>query len=301
MGEATVEAIKADVARRVAAGEFIDVQPPPGVPGRTFTTREMVERERDTIETMRAGQQAYRPLATSVTRQAVQQASPHLSEHQRGAVDRVLANRDQVVALEGVAGAGKTTALAAVREGAEWEGYRVEGFAPTSRAAQKLADAGIPTSTLQRHLMQSDASRDGSKHLYVLDESSLASTKQMHDFLSRLGPHDRVVLVGDGRQHHAVEAGRPYQQLRRRVSRRSARGHRPQQDPALKHVVEQLSRGEVRGAIPTSSTRGACTKSPTVKSGSPPWRTPTPGARRGRWSCRPTISHGWRSTRRSTD
>jgi ATP-dependent exoDNAse (exonuclease V) alpha subunit len=250
MGEATVEAIKADVAQRVAAGEFIGVEPPPGVPGRTFTTREMVERERDTIQTMRAGQQAHRPLATSVTRQAVQQASPHLSEHQRGAVDRVLANRDQVVALEGVAGAGKTTALAAVREGAEWEGYRVEGFAPTSRAAQKLADAGIPTSTLQRHLMQSDAPRDGSKHLYVLDESSLASTKQIHDFLSRLGPHDRVVLVGDGRQHHAVEAGRPYQQLQEAgIQTIRLEDIVRQQDPALKHVVEQLSRGEVRGAI----------------------------------------------------
>ena len=173
----------------------------------------MVELERDTIQAMRAGQQAYRPLATSVTRQAVQQASPHLSEHQRAAVEQILASRDQVVALEGVAGAGKTTALAAVREGAEREGYRVEGFAPTSRAAQKLAEAGIPTSTLQRHLAQAEAPRDGSKHLYVLDESSLASTKQMHDFLQRLGPQDRVLLVGDVRQHQAVEAGRPYQQL----------------------------------------------------------------------------------------
>jgi hypothetical protein len=32
------------------------------------------------------------------------------------------------------------------------EGYRVEGFAPTSRAAQKLAEAGIDTCALQMHL-----------------------------------------------------------------------------------------------------------------------------------------------------
>ena len=36
-----------------------------------------------------------------------------------------------------------------IREGAEANGYRVEGFAPTSRAAQKLGEAGIETSTLQ--------------------------------------------------------------------------------------------------------------------------------------------------------
>ncbi|MEQ1761403.1 MAG: MobF family relaxase, partial [Vicinamibacterales bacterium] len=138
MGDVTVDAIKAEFGQRVAAGQLIPVEQRPGVPGRAVTTPEMVRLERDTLQAMRTGQQAHAPLATSLTRQAVQVASPHLSVHQQEAVDRVLANRDRVVALEGVAGAGKTTALAAVREGAEWEGYRVEGFAPTSRAAQKL-------------------------------------------------------------------------------------------------------------------------------------------------------------------
>jgi ATP-dependent exoDNAse (exonuclease V) alpha subunit len=125
-------------------------------------------------------------------------------------VGRVLGNRDQVMALEGVADAGKTTALAASREGAEWECYRVVGFTPR---AQKLAEAGITTGTLQRHLARAAASPDGHERLYLIDESSLASTRQIHDFLQRLGPHDRVLLVGDVRQHQAVEAGRPYQQL----------------------------------------------------------------------------------------
>ena len=56
------------------------------------------------------------------------------------AVDTVLTSRDQMMALEGVAGAGKTTSLAAVREAAERAGYEIAGLAPTSRAAQKLAD-----------------------------------------------------------------------------------------------------------------------------------------------------------------
>ena len=72
--------------------------------------------------------------------------------------------------LDGVAGAGKTTTLAVIREGAEAEGYTVEGFAPTSRAAQKLADAGIETSTLQKHLARGQQPDTGEKRLYVLDE-----------------------------------------------------------------------------------------------------------------------------------
>ena len=80
-------------------------------------------------------------------------------------------------------------------------------------AAHKLAEAGIETSTLQRHLARGEQPDTGVKRLYVLDESSLASTRQMHEFVTRLHPNDRVLLVGDTRQHEAVEAGRPYQQL----------------------------------------------------------------------------------------
>ena len=51
------------------------------------------------------------------------------------------------------------------------------------------------------------------KRLYFVDESSLTSTNQMKEFLKRLTPQDRVILVGDVRQHQAIEAGRPFEQL----------------------------------------------------------------------------------------
>ncbi len=49
--------------------------------------------------------------------------------------------------------------------------------------------------------------------MHVLDESSLASTKQIQEFVNRLHPYDCVLLVGDRRKHEAVEAGRPFAQL----------------------------------------------------------------------------------------
>ena len=79
----------------------------------------------------------------------------------------------------------------------------------------------------------------------------------MHDFLQRLGPQDRVLLVGDVRQHQAVDAGRPYQQLQEAgIETVRLDDIVRQQDPALKQVVEQLSRGEVRGAIQRSRAPG---------------------------------------------
>jgi hypothetical protein len=52
------------------------------------------------------------------------------------------------------------------------------------------------------------------------------------------------------RQHEAVEAGRPYQQLQE-AGMQTARLDEivRQKDPALKEAVEQLARGEVREAI----------------------------------------------------
>src|SRR6202011_2522887 len=97
-------------------------------------------------------------------------------------------------------------------EAAEHECYKVFGLAPTSRATHKLAEAGIESGTLQRHLVREERTNDGQKRLYILDESSLASTKQMNELLHRLHAADRVLLVGDRRQHEAEEAGTPYRQ-----------------------------------------------------------------------------------------
>ena len=106
---------------------------------------------------------------------------------------------------------------------------------------------------MQRHLARGDVGRVSAsieKRLYVLDESSLASTKQMHTFLERLGPDDRVLLVGDVRQHEAVDAGRPYHQLQEAGIRTAHLDEIVRQrDPELKAVVEQLSRGDVHGAV----------------------------------------------------
>jgi conjugative relaxase-like TrwC/TraI family protein len=257
MGEATFAQIKAEFEKRVGTGNFIEVERKTDAPGRAFTTQEMIDYERDTIRIMRQGQDKHAALVGFHTQREIERNHAHLSQSQRAAVAQILASRDQVTALEGVAGAGKTTSLAAIREAAKQEGYKVEGLAPTSRAAQKLQEAGIESSTLQRHLTRREEPHDGQKRLYVLDESSLASTKQMNEFLYKLKENDRVLLVGDTRQHQAVEAGTPYQQLQdARIQTARLDEIVRQKDPALKEVVEQLSRGDVRAAMEKLDMQG---------------------------------------------
>jgi ATP-dependent exoDNAse (exonuclease V) alpha subunit len=235
--------------RRVEAGEFIARPAPPGVPSRAFTTRGMLDLERDTIAIMSAGQRQYPELGQTTMRD-LQHVHAHLNADQLSAVGHILVTRDRVVALDGVAGSGKTTALTAIRTEAERAGYRVEGLAPTSRAALLLANAGMRSRTLQEHLATRYRRSPEEKRLYVLDESSLASTRQMHAFVKRLEPSDRVLLVGDTRQHQGVDAGRPYQQLQEAgVQTAHLDTILRQNDPALKAVVEQLARGDVSSAI----------------------------------------------------
>lgn len=258
MGETTYASIQQEFERRIRTGEFHEVAHSGA--DRQFTTSAMIRMEREIIARMQEGnRRGYGDpmLVSPQVRIRTEDRHPELSASQRQAVDNILVSREKIVGLDGVAGAGKTTALSVIREAAVSEGYHVEGFAPTSRAAQKLSEAGMQTSTLQKYLVRCEQPDTGEKRLYVLDESSMASTRQMHEFVYRLHPNDRVLLVGDRRQHEAVEAGRPFAQFQDAgmVTVRLDEIVR-QKDPELKQVVEQLARREVREAVQDLNLRG---------------------------------------------
>src|SRR6185369_4489056 len=100
--------------------------------------------------------------------------------------------------------------------------------------------------TLQSFLVRPQESDPQHRRFFFVDESSLASTNQMRDFLRRLGPEDRVLLLGDTRQHQAVEAGRPFQQLQE-AGIQTAKLDQivRQQAPVLKAEVESLATGQI--------------------------------------------------------
>ncbi len=154
-----------------------------------------------------------------------------------------------------------TTTLEAIREGAERGGYAVEGFAPSSKAAGQLRNAGIEAATLQSFLARRKETGPASRHLYLLDESSLASTRQMRAFLEKIGPDDRVLVVGDTRQHQAVDAGRPFQQMQE-AGMRTSRVDTiiRQKDPELLRAVEHLAANETVKGVALLAEQGRVTE-----------------------------------------
>ena len=90
----------------------------------------------------------------------------------------------------------------------------------------------------------------------MVDESVSAITQQMREFLRKIGPQDKVLLIGDTRQHQGVDAGKPFEQLQQ-AGMQTAQLDQivRQKDPELLKAVEHLSQGE------TADRRRSCSNS----------------------------------------
>jgi len=262
MGETTYPEIRAGFDARVASGEFRGVAGQKHDTGRQFTTADTIRAEREIVRTVLDRQGRAPQLLPVEQAVPLTEARPLLNRAQRDAIEQILTSRDQVQGLQGSAGVGKTASLAGVREGAERNGYMVEGFAPTSRAARQLRDAGIGADTLQGFLARSQRAVDPpQKHLYMVDESSLASTQQMREFLRKIGPEDKVLLIGDTRQHQGVDAGKPFEQLQQ-AGMQTAKLDQivRQKDAALLKAVEHLSKNETEIGVRMLQQQGRVTE-----------------------------------------
>jgi conjugative relaxase-like TrwC/TraI family protein len=260
MGETTYPEVRAGFEARVVSGEFRIVAGQKHDTGRQFTTSETIRAEKEVMRRMQQGQNQAQPIMSIQDAVAHTEKQRPLNSGQRAAVEQILTSRDAIQGLQGYAGVGKSTGLRAVREGAEQRGYVVEGFAPTSRAANQLRDVGISADTLQRFLART-SQPNPERHLYMVDESSLASTKQMRDFLEKISTQDRVLLIGDIRQHQAVDAGKPFEQLVQ-AGMKTAQLDQivRQKDPELLRAVEHLSRGQVAEGIALLEQQGRITE-----------------------------------------
>ena len=264
MGETSYRDIRSEFDKRRESGEFRSVQGMKHDSGRHFTTPETIAAERTNIRYVLEGQNAAEPIMSAERAREQAKSRSFLNDSQQRVIEEVLMSSDRIHGLQGLAGTGKTTTLQTIREGAEASGYVVEGFAPTSKAAGQLREAGIDATTLQSFLArgQNHPSADTvNRHLYMLDESSLASSKQMGAFLSRLHPEDRVLVIGDTRQHQGVDAGQPFQQMQEAGMQTSQLDRiMRQKDPELLKAVEHLSKYETETGVRMLQQQGRVTE-----------------------------------------
>ncbi|HVO11547.1 MAG TPA: AAA family ATPase, partial [Vicinamibacteria bacterium] len=167
------------------------------------TTTQAIEEESALLRAVERGRSRARTLAVSSQIRGLGEDQVRVARH-------VLGSSDRVLAVEGMAGTGKTRVLAYVRERAEEGGWRVRGFAPTGTAAELLRESGIASVTVAAGLREPLAS-GRQPQLWIVDEAGLLSSHQARELLDRAEKAEaKVVLVGDRQQHRAVEAGSPF-------------------------------------------------------------------------------------------
>jgi conjugative relaxase-like TrwC/TraI family protein len=257
MGKADLDAIRNETGKFERQYRLILLGDSVSFPRGAYTTPETIALERDNIEMMRTGQGAAFAISTTEeTREWV--TLRHLLSDQAAAAHLTLASTDWLTAIEGRAGATKTTTVGAIREFAKEHGYEVRGFAPTTRAVKALSEAGIAARTIAS-LLEVRSAAPLTKQAWIIDESSLLPTRQVNRLLHKAREEgvERVILVGDQRQHHAIEAGRPIFQMQEAGM---VVAHldtiRRQRDPELRQAVTRAARGEIGEALAIVERRG---------------------------------------------
>jgi hypothetical protein len=143
-----------------------------------------------------------------------------LTPGQRDAIEAVCTSGRGVELLVGIAGSGKTTALAAARDAFEAEGYEVIGTSTSGQAARTLSrEAGIDSRTLAslNWRIAHGSLRLSPKHVAVLDEAAMTDDAALVAFLEAASVAGaKVVAVGDPRQLGSVGPGGGFEAIVRR-------------------------------------------------------------------------------------
>ena len=219
-----------------------------------------------------------------------------LSDEQERAVERDRDRRESDRTVEALAGTGKTTSAAALRELYERAGYRVIGAAPTGRAVRELKErAGIGESrTLDSWALKLAAEPTALSHadgrpgvatppaVMIIDEAGMAHTRLsarvIHDALAA---EVKVIAIGDSGQLSSVQAGGWLGALSRKLGSHELREVMRQRDPRERRLLAGVHRGEPDAYLELKTTAGSCACSPASSPGSTPRGRDRPVGRAG--------------------
>jgi conjugative relaxase-like TrwC/TraI family protein len=256
MGVITLEDV-----REVMKGnkDLVQVEAPDS-PSYRFTTDQAIRLERSNLKAVKQGKGASRSILDG-DRFA---PSRPLSDGQRKVAEHILSSQDQVLAVEGKAGAGKTYTLQTVVAEATGRGWTVRGFAPDTSAVKTLAaETGVQAKTLAALARERpDPGEVPRPQLWLVDEAGKMSSRHAANLFEQAqAAGAKVVLVGDRLQHAAVEAGMPFAYLQGAGLRAERLDEiRRQKDPELLAAVVEASEGRTREAVAKLVAQGKVTE-----------------------------------------
>jgi len=171
--------------------------------GSEFSTRDILAKELFLIRTVNAGIDALKPIAHDY------EPSSQLGPDQRKALAHVLASPDQFTGFRGLAGSGKSTALAELDSALCRRGHTAIFCAPTASAANTLRkDVYLGTTMTLQKLLADPGAHLPRGSVVVLDEAGAVGLDDMARVFELARLKDcRVILSGDTGQHASVTRG----------------------------------------------------------------------------------------------
>ena len=226
----SIDAVERRVEMLTRGGQLVEGR---GRRAEMMTTARAIDAERQILGEVDAGRGAgrsYVPQEQALDRLAAAAEARSrivLNPGQAAAGAMLLASSTRIVAIQGVAGAGKSSMLAPAAEIIRQSGHEVVGLAVQNTLVQMLQrETGIGSMTVARFLKAHDkllgpapdrsALADARRQLggaaILVDEASMLSN---HDQLklvriANLIGVGRMAFVGDARQLGAVDAGKPF-------------------------------------------------------------------------------------------
>lgn len=256
---------QAAMARVLGSEALVELQPekrdPDGViEVARYSTREMVDLERNMAQS--AGR-LFAACDSGVSGRHVDAAisrRSYLSQEQRQAIGHVT-GEERIAAVVGLAGAGKSTMLAAAREAWEAQGYRVHGAALAGKAAEGLEESsGIASRTLASWQRAWDRGFDalGPRDVLVVDEAGMVGSRQLARVINeadRVGA--KIVLVGDPEQLQPIGAGAAFRAVAERIGFAELEGVRRQTEDWQRAASVDFGRHRTEAGLAAYDAHGA--------------------------------------------
>jgi conjugative relaxase-like TrwC/TraI family protein len=184
-----------------------------------------------------------------------------LNAPQQAGVFHILGSHDFITGIEGKAGVGKSRLLHEVRKGIEQSGNKLLVLTPMAITAHDTMrkDGFEDAETVAKLLGNESLQAEAQGAVWLVDEAGLLSCHMM-DELTCLAErlNARLVLVGDTKQHHAVERGQAFDLLQKFGELPVATVDEIQrQTGAYKRAVEQIAARDFKSAFTTLEEMGA--------------------------------------------
>lgn len=172
-----------------------------------YTTQAAVDRDIRILETCLKGNDTVTPLNPNADF-----SSTILNSGQAEAMRRLLSSPDQFQILKGLAGTGKTTALALAREQLPPETV-IKVFAATHNAKNEIAKSFDLEGITIAQLAVSEPTTEPNQ-LWILDESGMVGSDDFEMVMNKATKVSaRIWAVGDTGQNGAIAAGAPVRML----------------------------------------------------------------------------------------